>query len=64
MSRILEQAKLFFDACETGKGWEGCSAYCHPDATFSAQAAAISDIETVEGYSGIFLLRYQTEDMN
>jgi len=50
MSKILEQAKLFFDACETGQGWEGCKAYCHPDATFSAQAAAISDIETVEGY--------------
>ena len=50
MSKILEQAKLFFDACDTGQGWEGCEVYCHPDATFSAQAAAISDIGTVEGY--------------
>jgi len=32
MSEILEKAKLFFDACETGKGWDGCSEYCHPDA--------------------------------
>jgi len=40
MSNILEQAKLFFDACETGKGWEACSPYCHPQATFSAQAGA------------------------
>jgi hypothetical protein len=29
MSNILEQAKSFFDACETGKGWEDCSPYCH-----------------------------------
>ena len=50
MSRILEQAKLFFDACETGKGWEECKAYSHPEATFSAQADALSGIQTVEGY--------------
>src|SRR5688572_11069712 len=29
-------AKMFFEACETGKGWEGCKAYCKTDATFSA----------------------------
>ena len=50
MSRILEQAKSFFDACETGRGWEDCSPYCHPEATFSAQADALSGIETVEAY--------------
>jgi len=50
MSRILEKAKLFFDACETGKGWEDCKSYCHPEATFSAQAGALSGIETVEAY--------------
>jgi len=44
MSQILDQAKSFFDACETGKGWEGCRDYCHPDATFSAQADALADI--------------------
>lgn len=51
MSRILEQAESFFEACETGKGWEGCKAYCHAEATFSAQADALSDIETLEGYT-------------
>ena len=51
MSRVLEQAKSFFEACETGKGWESCKAYCHPEATFSAQADALSDIKTVEGYT-------------
>lgn len=51
MSKILETAKLFFDACETGKGWAGCERYCHPGASFSAQAGVLADIDTVEGYS-------------
>ena len=51
MSALLEQSKLFFEACETGKGWEGCKAYCHPDATFSAQAAALGEIGTLEEYT-------------
>jgi len=51
MSDILEKAKLFFDACETGKGWEGCKNYCRSDATFSAQAGALADINTLEGYT-------------
>ena len=50
MSAILDSARMFFDACETGKGWEGCKEYCHSDATFSAQAAAIAEIKTLEGY--------------
>lgn len=50
MSGILNQAKLFFDACDTGKGWDGCSAYCHPGATFSAQSGVIAEIDTLEGY--------------
>ena len=51
MSDQLNTATLFFDACETGKGWEGCSAYCHSDATFSAQAGALADINTLEAYT-------------
>jgi ketosteroid isomerase-like protein len=50
MSDNLDQAKLFFDACETGRGWAGCTKYCHPDATFSAQSGVLSDINTREGY--------------
>ena len=50
MSAILESAKLFFDACETGKGWEICKDYCHADASFSAQAGAMEGINTLEGY--------------
>jgi hypothetical protein len=49
MSNNLSQAKLFFEACETGKGWDGCEAYCHPGAKFSAQTGVLSEIDTLEG---------------
>ena len=51
MSDNNDQAKLFFEACESGKGWDGCNAYCHPDATFSAQTGAWAEIATLEGYT-------------
>lgn len=50
MSTLLGPAKQFFDACESGQGWEGCKTYCHPDATFSAQTGALASISTLEGY--------------
>ena len=51
MSNITAVAKQFFAACETGKGWEVCRAYCTPDATFSAQAEALTDVRTLQGYA-------------
>lgn len=51
MSSIRETAEEFFDACETGAGWQGCQKYCHRDATFSAQAGALDGIDTLEGYT-------------
>jgi len=51
MSGILRSARQFYEACETGKGWEGCKQYCHPDAKFSAQAGALDGIDTVEAYT-------------
>jgi len=51
MSAILDKAKLFFEACETGKGWDECREYCHPDATFSAQASALAEVTTLQGYT-------------
>ena len=51
MSSIKESAEQFFDACETGKGWDGCKEFCHPDASFSAQAGALADVNTVESYT-------------
>jgi ketosteroid isomerase-like protein len=51
MSSITETARAFFVACEAGKGWEGCSAYCTPDATFSAQAEPLADTNTLQQYA-------------
>ncbi len=51
MSSIKEKAEQFFDACETGKGWETCRQYCHPQATFSAQADALAGVDTLEAYT-------------
>lgn len=51
MSKNLETAKRFYEACENGKGWEACKQYCHPNATFSAQAGSLDGITTVEGYT-------------
>ena len=48
---ITETAKAFFEACETGKGWQGCSAYCHPNASFSAQAEPLADVRTLHEYT-------------
>ncbi len=51
MTTMKETAERFFDACETGKGWEACKTYCHPHATFSAQADALAGVTTVESYT-------------
>ena len=51
MSSIKETAAAFFDACETGKGWDACSRYCHPDATFSAQADAFAQVKRLQDYT-------------
>lgn len=48
---MKDTAMQFFDACETSKGWEVCKQYCHPDATFSAQADALADVKTLETYT-------------
>ena len=51
MSNILEPARQFFEACETGQGWDACKAFCSPDATFSSQTGALAEISTLEGYT-------------
>jgi predicted ester cyclase len=48
---VVEAARAFFDACDTGKGWEVCRQFCTPDATFSAQAEPLEDINTLEQYT-------------
>tara|TARA_E500000318_G_C3433603_1_gene162092 strand:- start:22 stop:438 length:417 start_codon:yes stop_codon:yes gene_type:complete len=51
MSEQLENARAFFDAVETGKGWDVCKQWCHADATFTAQAASLAEVTTVEAYA-------------
>jgi predicted ester cyclase len=52
MSNSMEQtARSFFKACETGDGWQGCSQYCKPDASFAAQAEPLADVKTLEAYT-------------
>ena len=47
----FENAKKFFNACETPTGWEGCKQYVEENATFIAQCEPLADIKTVEAYS-------------
>ena len=58
MSSMIETAKRFFDACETGKGWDGCKTFCAADASFDAQASALAEVKTLQAYTdwmkGIF----------
>jgi predicted ester cyclase len=51
MTSIAGTARKFFDACETGKGWEGCKGYCTPNATFAAQAEPLADTKTLQQYA-------------
>ncbi len=51
MANIGEIANRFFVACEAGKGWDACKEYCKPNATFTAQAAALGDERTLQQYA-------------
>jgi predicted ester cyclase len=51
MTSIRDTAERFFNSCETGDGWDGCEQYCHPDATFAAQADVLNGVDTVEAYT-------------
>jgi predicted ester cyclase len=48
---ISETAMKFFEACDAGKGWEECKAFCHSDATFSAQAEPLLHLNSLEEYT-------------
>jgi predicted ester cyclase len=48
---MVATAEGFFEACETGQGWAACSAYCTPDASFSAQAEPLLEVTTLAGYA-------------
>jgi predicted ester cyclase len=50
-STMTDTARAFFEACETGGGWEACSAFCTADASFAAQAEPLADVRTLEDYA-------------
>ena len=50
MSNIAAVAKQFFEACEAGKGWDSCQAYCTPNARFSAQAEPLATTHSLREY--------------
>jgi len=50
MATMTETAQAFFEACETGKGWAACKAWCTPDASFAAQAEPLAEVTTLEAY--------------
>jgi predicted ester cyclase len=51
MISITETAMKFFKACDDGKGWDACKSYCTADATFSAQAEPLVEIQSLEQYT-------------
>lgn len=46
-----QTARDFFEACETGKGWDGCKTWCQEGATFSCQADALAQTSTLAAYA-------------
>ena len=51
MATRTDTAMGFFEACESGKGWDVCSQYCTEDATFAAQAEPLADVKDLQGYT-------------
>jgi predicted ester cyclase len=51
MASIEEVASQFFGACEAGKGWSVCKAFCKPNATFSAQAEPLAKMRALQEYA-------------
>jgi predicted ester cyclase len=51
MTTMSDTAMKFFDACEAGKGWEACKAWCAPDATFVCQAEPLVEVKSLQGYT-------------
>lgn len=46
----FETAQAFFDACETGQGWDACRDWCTDGATFACQADALAETRTLADY--------------
>jgi predicted ester cyclase len=48
---IMQIAAQFFEACETGRGWDGCRGFCTSGATFEAQAEPLVAIKSLQDYT-------------
>lgn len=48
---ISNIARDFFEACETGKGWDECAQYCSEDASFACQSGALADTQSLQAYT-------------
>ncbi|MCU4652729.1 nuclear transport factor 2 family protein [Roseibacterium sp. SDUM158016] len=48
---MVHTARAFFEACETGGGWDACKAYCHEGASFACQADALAGTTTLAEYA-------------
>jgi steroid delta-isomerase-like uncharacterized protein len=46
-----QTARAFFEACETGQGWQACRQWCADDASFACQADALADVTTLAAYA-------------
>jgi len=46
----FETAQSFFQACETGQGWDTCAQFCNDSATFACQADALAETTTLAAY--------------
>lgn len=42
---FVSTCALLMEACETGKGWEGCASYCAADATFSCDVLPMTSMQ-------------------
>ena len=48
---MKDTALAFFDACETGQGWQACQVYCHDDASFSSQTDMFGETTQLSDYT-------------
>lgn len=48
--KSFQNAKTFFDNCESAKGWEACKDYVADGASFAVQSEAMAAIKSVKGY--------------
>jgi hypothetical protein len=47
---LFDNAKRFFEACESAQGWQGCKQYVQDGAIFNAQSEPLVELNDVKGY--------------